>query len=63
MFAKDKKKWDDKKKKKEVKKDFNYFIEQRRPKTELLEWLRGVAYRLDVDLDDLYSKDIESRKL
>lgn len=36
-----------------VKKDFNYFIEAKRPKKELLEWFRRQAKKLDIDPDDL----------
>ena len=36
-----------------VKRDFDYFIEEKRPKKELLEYFKRIAKKVDIDPDDI----------
>ena len=42
-----------------VKRDFNYFIQQKRPKKELLEYFKRIAKKMDIDPDDISNKEEE----
>lgn len=42
-----------------VKKDFNYFIEEKRPKKELLEFMKRRAKKVDIDPDCLIPDEKE----
>lgn len=55
LFAKHKRELDKKKNRVQVK-NFDYFIKDKRPKAEVLEYLKSIAYRLNIDSDDLYQK-------
>jgi hypothetical protein len=48
---------------KPVKRDFNYFVEEKRSKKELLDYFKRIAKKFDVDPDDIKpNKDEEEEE-